>query len=251
MQNGFMSTNDPYEGFADRYDLFPRDPADREFFRRLFVGNRVTRLLDCACGTGRDLLTFQSLGCEVVGSDLSPSMLSVARKTLEAAGIDAPLHRLDFRDLPAHFDRPFDAVVCLSGSLLEVADETEILRALSSMHAVLRPGGLLVLTQGMTDKLWRERPRFLLEINTAEFSRVFVIDYFERGARFNILDIHHTPEDAGLQVWTMEHPHVPLGADYERLLRGLGFADVRLFGGYDSEPYDLETSNRLIVVAGK
>ena len=246
-----MSTNDRYEGFVDRYDLFPSDPADREFFRRLFVENRVARVLDCACGTGRDLITFHSLGCEVVGSDLSPSMLEKARKNLTAAHVDAPLYRMDFRDLPTHFDQPFDAVVCLSGSLLEVPDETEMLRGLRSMHAVLRQGGLLVLTQGMTDKLWRERPRFLLEINTSDLSRLFVIDYFDHGARFNILDVFHSSRESGLKVWSMDHPRVLLGADHRRLLHGARFADVQLFGGYDFETYDVETSNRLIVVARK
>ena len=243
-----MSPTDRYDGLADRYDLFPQDPAEGEFFRRLFARNQVTSVLDCACGTGRDLMLFHSLGCKVVGSDLSPSMLAMARKSLAAAGIDVPLHRIDYRDLPSHFEQPFDAVVCLSGSLLEVSDEAEMRRALRSMRSVLRQDGLLVLTQGMTDKLWRERPRFILEIDTPELSRLFVIDYVDHGARFNILDIFHAPEEGGLKVWSIDHPHILLGADYERLLCEAGFADVGLLGGYDFQGYDVATSARLIVV---
>ena len=41
------------------------------FFERLFSENQVKRVLDCACGTGHELLIFHSLGCETVGSDLS------------------------------------------------------------------------------------------------------------------------------------------------------------------------------------
>ena len=244
-----MGTKDRYEGFADRYDLFPRDPAEPGFYRRLFARNQVAKVLDCACGTGRELILFHSLGCEVVGTDLSPAMLARARESLAAAGIDAPLSALDYRDLPGQFDRPFDAVVCLSGSLLEASSEAEMLRALRSMHAVLRDGGLLVLTQGMTDKLWRERPRFILETNSAEISRLFVIDYLDHGARFNILDISHSPEESGMKVWSIDHPRVLLGADYERLLDEAGFAEVQLFGRYDFEAYDAETSDRLIAVA--
>ena len=244
-----MSTQDRYESFADRYDLFRYDPAQVAFFRRLFVENQITGVLDCACGTGRDLISFHSLGCRIVGADVSPSMLARARTNLTAAGIEVPLHRLDYRDLLGHFDRPFDAVVCLSGSLLEAADEAEMLDALRSMRAVLRPDGLLVLTQGMTDKLWRERPRFILEIDTAELSRLFVIDYLDHGARFNILDIFHASAERGLEVWSVDHPHILLGADYERLLHEAGFAEVALLGGYDFETYDAATSLRLIVIA--
>lgn len=246
-----MGGNDRYAGFASRYDLFPIDPAAREFFRRLFAEHQVSTVLDCACGTGRDLTLFHSLGCDVIGSDLSPSMLAKARQTLAHGGIQAPLHEIDYRDLPAHFDRPFEAVACLGGSLLESSNESEMLRALRSMHEVLRQGGLLVLTQGMTDKLWRERPRFILDVNTPEISRVFVIDYFDHGARFDILDVFHSSSESGLKAWSIVHPHVLLGADYERLLKRAGFTDVRLLGGYDFAAYDVEASDRLIVVARK
>ena len=244
-----MSTQDRYEGFAERYDLFPQDPAEADFFRRLFARHQVSRVLDCACGTGRDLILFQALGCEVAGSDLSPAMLARARQNLAAAGLELPLKELDYRDLAAHFNRPFDAVVCLRGSLLEAGDEAEMLRALCSLRAVLRDGGLVVLTQGMTDKLWRERPRFILETDTAAFSRLFVIDYLDRGARFNVLDILRTPGESGLKVWSIDHPRVLLGADYERLLQEAGFTEIRLLGGCDFQDYDAETSDRLIVLA--
>lgn len=246
-----MADDDRYEGFAERYDLFPRDPGEDAFFRRLFAENRVARVLDCACGTGRHLILFRSLGCEASGSDLSPAMLAQARRNLAAAGVEAPLEELDYRDLLGRFEPPFDAVVCLSGALLELPDEPEMRRALRSMRAVLRPDGLLVLTQGMTDRLWRQRPRFILESDTPELTRLFVIDYLERGARFNILDILRTPAAPGLKVWSIEHPQVLLGADYARLLRTAGFAEVELLGGYDFEAYDAETSDRLIVVARK
>jgi len=50
-------TQDNYEGFAGRYDwMKKRDPVRRQFFRELFAEHSVTRILDCACGTGRDLL---------------------------------------------------------------------------------------------------------------------------------------------------------------------------------------------------
>jgi glycine/sarcosine N-methyltransferase len=78
---------DPYEGFAERYDLAVGrwdefDPAMAGFYRQIFGGNGVRTVLDCACGTGRHLLLFHSLGCKVWGSDVSESMLAQARKNL-------------------------------------------------------------------------------------------------------------------------------------------------------------------------
>ena len=245
---------DLYRDFAERYDLFygelgELDPVVLAFFRKLFDQHGVRTVLDCACGTGRDLLLFHSLGCEVVGSDISKSMLAQAEKNLLACGLKLALHQVDYRELPQHFHRQFDAVVCLSSSILHMPDEAEVLRAFRSMRQVLRSGGILVLTQGTTDKQWREKPRFILAVNTREFSRLFVIDYLDQGARYNILDIRHAEKARDLQIWSVEYSQILLQDDQERLLRVSGFRTIDFFGTYVFEPYDKEKSDRLIVVA--
>ena len=250
-------TSDLYEGFADRYDLFlsrfgEHDPARGEFFRRLFAENKVRKVLDCACGTGNDLHLFHSLGCEVIGSDISDSMLAQAGKNLSGCRLEIPLRKVDYRELPQHFSSAqFDAVVCLSTSILHMPNETEVLRAFRSMREVLREGGILILTQGTTDKMWKEKPRFVLAVNRKDFSRLFVIDYFNQGARYNVLDIFHGDEVGDFKVWSTEYPYILLRDDQDRLLRASGFDTVDFYGSYHFDPYDKETSNLLIAVARK
>ena len=237
-------TSDLYEGFADRYDLFlskfgEHDPVVVEFFRKLFAENQVHSVLDCACGTGNDLHLFHSLGLEVIGSDISDSMLAQAGKNLSKCGLEIPLRKVDYRELPQHFSSAqFDAVVCLSTSILHMPNEREVLRAFRSMREVLREGGILILTQGTTDKMWKEKPRF-------------VIDYFNRGARYNVLDIFHGDEAGDFKVWSTDYPDVLLQDDQERLLTASGFCGVDFYGSYHFDPYDKETSNMLIAVAHK
>ncbi len=245
---------DPYEGFAARYDLFDGDfghlaDQERDFFRQLFARQKVRRVLDCACGTGRHLYLFHSLGCQVTGSDLSPSMLAQARKNLTDYGLQVPLHQVDYRELPQHFEQPVDAVVCLSSSILHMPDDEQVLRAFRSMRAVLRPRGILVLTQGTTDRQWQEKPRFILAVSTSDFSRLFAIDYLGQGALYNILDLFHGSERNELKVWSIEYPHILLRDDQERLLRAAGFHALDFFGSYRFAPYDKEKSQRLIAVA--
>ena len=78
-----------------------------------------------------------------------------------------------FRQL---FGSRFDAVVCL-GAIGDMTDEEEFHRAFGSMRAVLRDGGILVLTTIPTDRQWQEKPRFALAANTEHVSRLFVMDY--------------------------------------------------------------------------
>jgi len=176
-------------------------------------------------------------------------MLARARKNLAAYDLKVPLRQADYRELPRHFEQPVDAVVCLSSSILHMPDDEQALRAFRSMQAVLRPGGILVLTQGTTDRQWQEKPRFILAVNTSDFSRLFAIDYLGQGARYNILDVFHSVGRNELNVWSIEYPRMLLRDDQERLLRAAGFRGVEFYGSYQFALYDKEESRQLIAVA--
>ena len=91
-------TADPYKDFAERYDWMKLDNPDRdEFFGELFEKHNVNSVLDCACGTGHELILFSSFGCKVQGSDISDSMLEQAKDNLSKADLNIPLKKIDFR----------------------------------------------------------------------------------------------------------------------------------------------------------
>jgi glycine/sarcosine N-methyltransferase len=252
-----MANQDAYEGFAERYDLFfgrlnePVPTAYSEFFRALFTGNKVRSVLDCACGTGRDMILLQSLGYDVAGSDVSSAMIAQARKNIFLRDIKIPLIEADYRELPEHYAKSFDAVICLSSAIDEMPSEAEAIRALGSMFRALNPGGILLLTQGTTDKQWSSKSRFIPMINTRDFSRICVIDYLEKGARYNILDVYHSDAIKEFKTWTMNFAQFLLKDDLDKLLKVAGFMSLEFYGSYGFEPYDKGSSNRLIVVAHK
>jgi len=243
---------DLYEDFAKRYDLVPgeldgNNPMTVEFFQRVISENNVRSVLDCACGTGRHLILFHDLGCKVWGSDVSQSMLDEANKNLIRSGIKLPLKKIDYRNLPQHFSRSFDAVTCL-GSIGYMQDEIQVLRAFQSMYAVLREGGILLLTTIPTDKQWKEKPRFRLGVNTSDVTRLFVMDYSKRTVGYHILDIYHSRKANELKVWSAEL--TALLKDVQgKLLKAAGFCKVDFYGAFDFTPYEKALSDHLIVVA--
>ena len=95
-------------------------------------GARPTQIVDCGCGTGRNLDWLRELG-PVVGVELSPTGLAVARAhqrpVVQGSVLDLPL-----ADASVDLATSFDVIYCLH-------DDQEQ-RALSEMHRVLRPGGL-------------------------------------------------------------------------------------------------------------
>lgn len=97
------------------------------------------RVLEVAVGTGLNL-PFYDAGLDVVGIDLSPDMLALARRRAHEIGADVDLREGDAHAL-GFADESFDSVVC-TFSLCNIPDTDQ---ALAEMHRVLRPGGRLIL----------------------------------------------------------------------------------------------------------
>ncbi len=101
------------------------------------VGSRV---LDAGCGTGRVAIELARRGYEVVGLDLDPSMLSVARQRApELRWLVADLATLG----PMVIGRPVDLAVLAGNVMIFLTPGTEA-AVLTGLAAVLRPNGLLV-----------------------------------------------------------------------------------------------------------
>lgn len=94
-------------------------------------------MLDAGCGTGRVAIELARRGVDVVGVDLDPAMLEVARrKAPELEWVEADLATLDL-------GLRFDVVVVAGNVLLFVAPGTEA-AVVERLSEHLVPGGRLV-----------------------------------------------------------------------------------------------------------
>lgn len=119
------------------------------------------RLLDIACGTGivaRTVAPIVGDGGRVVGLDLSPDMLAVARSVSASQGLPVEWHEGRAEALP-FADGSFDLVLCQQG-LQFVPDKAA---ALAEVRRVLVGGGRVALAvwQGL------DRHPFWTDIDTA------------------------------------------------------------------------------------
>ncbi|MBN1681873.1 MAG: methyltransferase domain-containing protein [Anaerolineae bacterium] len=148
-----------YDLYAGRYDSIKQfEPYNEDYYLARPILQRLPHIaaplvLDVATGTGRvplallDQVTFHG---RVVGLDLSRKMLAQAADKLAPYGnrvalLHHPAERLPFPE------NTFDLVTCLE-ALEFLMDQRVVLR---EMTRVLRPGGLLVLTnrQGIDVRL--------------------------------------------------------------------------------------------------
>lgn len=101
----------------------------------------VCRLLDVACGTGIvTRVAAERVGAEgsIIGIDIDPDMLAVARTVEPKGGARIEWHQGDAVEMPFE-DRDFDMVLCQNG-LQFFHDRSAVLR---EIHRVLKEGGHL------------------------------------------------------------------------------------------------------------
>jgi SAM-dependent methyltransferase len=247
-----------FDTFQPYYDLMvdweARIGREGPFFQRVFSNVSARRVLDCACGTGHHVRLFARWGLEAVGTDLSPLMIEQARRDTRAADTRLRFEVADFRDLPAHFPQPFDAIICTGNSLALAGSPEGLRQAIKSMAAVLAPNGVLVLhtlnyaviPEGANVY---EGPR----VRLVEDREILFLKVFRKMRRLCNLDIVVLEKQADewkkiethARAWALEQPEL------ESLVTTAKFGRLQWYGGYEPKPFDPAASRDMILVARK
>jgi len=133
----------PFENVEARNGLQAR--VELPLLLRALRPPRGGRVLEVGCGRGVALpvLAHHLAPAALVGVDVDPALIEVARRRVRAAGVGARLVEGDVRALPLESES-FDVVIDF-GTCFHVAGGTEgARRALGEIARVLRPGGLFV-----------------------------------------------------------------------------------------------------------
>ncbi len=107
----------------------------------------AARILDVACGEGRNAVWLAAHGHDVVGLDIAPLALEKARRLAAERAVDVRFEEADLRTR-AWGEAEFDAIVCI---FIQFAAPAERTRLFEGFARALRPGGLLLM-QGYTPK---------------------------------------------------------------------------------------------------
>ena len=191
------------------------------------------RVLDVGCGPGRHALALARRGIEVLGVDLSPEFVDLARVAASSEQLGATFEELDVRALS--FDAEFDAAICLCQGgfgLLGGRDEVDVFGRIARS---VRPGGGLALSA---------------------FHAPFAIRHLEDGETFDPATgvLHEVAtvrnpggEEAPFDLWTTCFT----ARELELLAASAGVAVDGIFGvhpgRYGATPPDLDDPELLLV----
>jgi SAM-dependent methyltransferase len=236
-QNWF---NSPY------YHILYKQRDDEE--AELFIDNlcsflkpdKNSRILDIACGRGRHSIYLNKKGFDVTGIDLSFSNIKYAHQ-FENPKLHFFVH--DMRHL--FYINYFDLSLNLFTSFGYFNTDTEHIKALKSFKKTLKNDGRLVLDYMNSQKIINKLvSREVKEIDGISFniSRK-VVD----GIIIKTIDFIHRNKSYSFKEKVKAYSLT----DFEKLFAAAGLQICHTFGDYNLQEFDINNSERLILIAKK
>jgi ubiquinone/menaquinone biosynthesis C-methylase UbiE len=140
-----------WSGRAAEFDLGPSHGVLNEAQHQAWLdllreaaGPPPLRVLDVGCGTGFLALRMAELGHTAVGVDLSEGMLTAAQRKAEGVGLPVTF-RLGDAEAPPPDGAPYDVI--LERHVIWTLPQPR--EAVHAWQALLRPGGMLILIEGI------------------------------------------------------------------------------------------------------
>jgi SAM-dependent methyltransferase len=195
-------------------------------------------ILDLACGRGRHALFLNQAGFEVTGIDLSENNIIQAKEFEN--------NRLHFvaGDMREAFGiEKYDAVLNLFTSFGYFEDESDNSKVLSNIQQALKKDGYLVIDYLNAEKIQKQVEQVITK-GDIEFHITKIVSYSHviKNIRFSHKgNNYHYFEK--VQLLTLDY--------FEHNLKEAGFQIIHTFGNYQLGEFDIEHSERLILIAQK
>jgi SAM-dependent methyltransferase len=223
-----------YEGFASVYDAWAADMTEDVDFYVELARAAEGPVVELAVGTGRIAVPIvERTDRHVIGVDLSPAMLALARQHAAEASVELELHEVDMRDLD--YEAVTDLVICPYRALLHLPTWADRRRVFERVARALRPGGRFAWNAFVFDH------RYAAEVDGKwqDDPRRHLTEYAPADNRVDIT-LEGGPT---LSLWWVTR------SEWEGLLDVAGLETDALYGWFDRRPFD--DSSREFVWVGR
>lgn len=217
-----------------------RDDGEAEFFmqniaQRLQL-NQTSEILDIPCGKGRHAVYLNSLGYKIIGADLSSNSIEYAKQ------FENDQLKFEVWDMRHPFKLKFDAILNLFTSFGYFDDDLQDIEVLKNFKDGLKQNGIAVID--FLNVHYVNEHLISQEIKTVDGIEFHISRKIENG--FITKEINFFAEQK-------KHSYIEKVKyiDMDKFLNYFekaGFKIKHIFGSYQLEDFDLESSKRLIFV---
>jgi len=224
-----------------------RDETEASELVQLVINNievpKVKTVLDMAAGSGRHALIFTEKGFNVTAVDLSENLLSIGKKHAENENVKIEFVHSDIRKFNPNIK--YDLILNLFTSIGYFEKDEENYFILSKAYKLLENNGYFVLDY--FNKSFVENNLVPSTIDKFEGS-VITQNRFIEGERI-IKEI--TIDNEGKINKYFESVRMFSKDELINMMEKLGFRIIKTFGDFMGNSFELESSPRIIIIAGK
>jgi len=130
--------------FKKKGKVFIKPQEDMNKVIKLLKKEKVKRVLDLGCGSGRHVVMLAKAGFDVYGTDISKQGLKLTRKWLKESNLKARLKQASCYKRFPFKDNFFDAIISIQ--VIHHAKIKNIRYCISEMERVLKPGGIIFVS---------------------------------------------------------------------------------------------------------
>ena len=240
-----------FDELSNQYDsMIPLEEAierKEKVFNNLLKGNFKT-VADVGCGTGSDSLAFARLGYNVTSFDPSAEMLNKLKLNAKSYRVDLNSYQFRASQIPAKFNGEYDVVISFGNSFANIpADEFE--SSVFKCFSLLKEEGELYIQILNYEKILLEKKRIVSITKGDDKYFLRFYDFCKNQIVFNILQFDKS-NNSDLQLISTEiYPYFT--EDFTRAMKKAGFKCINYYRNLNLSPFDLNTSNDLIITAVK
>ena len=225
------------------------------FLEKAFGSLPSRRILDLGCGTGEHARFLAEKGFEVVGVDVSDTMLERAREGVVPAGVQ--FLQGDLAHVETVVTGKFGGAICLGNTLVHITSAPVLADLLRGIRKVLLPGAPLIVQILNYERLVQTGQRCLpmtfIEDEDGEAIFLRVMTHKPDGSViFTPAMLRYRPDaEPALEVMTAHN--VPLhgwrSVELDGALQAAGFTTRQLYGTMAEVPYVAGESTDVVIVA--
>jgi len=222
------------------------------FLLSLMDDPKEKRVLDMACGSGRHSVSLAEHGAQVIGLDMSRTMIQAAKKHAESNSVNPTFIIADMVDVDRVVEGAFDLVICLGNSLALLNSVESVRSVMKTVYKLLNDGGSFVAQVLNFEEIhWTGFRNFpmktgkLSDGTEVTFSRLFEhTDYPDSSTL--IMSVFKSNEGE----WTSEvSTQKVLNLKYDLMNDALieaGFENREFFSDYVRSPFERKESRNMV-----
>jgi len=209
----------------------------------------IKTILEIGCGTGHHTKALVDLGYKLTGIDIDESMIEKARSRTKTADFLV----MDFLDSPKVIRQKFNAIISLGNSIGLIASSSNFDEVISRFPKFLKVSNSIIIFHLLNTEKSREgwsTPR-TIQTETGEFLFLRGFSTSKNSVHPQILTLFKEKSKENWIITSTGKASIPriTRKDMISLLESYNFHDIQIYGDYQKQIFDPNTSVDMIIVA--